>query len=174
MVKRFLKNLFIAFRLNRSPLRPPGAVAEAEFVKRCIKCHKCAQVCPYGSIVMAHLEWGVAFGTPMIIPRKTPCYLCMKCPAVCPSGALDKKLNRKERVRMGTAVIHESACLAYNGIICRACFERCPMYREAIVLVDEIYPRVIAEKCVGCGICEHVCPAEEAAITIRSAHPIIH
>ncbi len=164
--------LFRAFRSHRSPLRPPGAVREAEFVKKCIKCNKCAQVCPYGSIQIAHIEWGDKFGTPIIFPQRMPCYLCMKCPPVCPTGALDNELQDKTRVRMGLAVIDESKCLPYMGVICRACFERCPMYREAITLEDEIYPRVHADKCVGCGVCEYVCPAEEKAITVKSAHDV--
>lgn len=169
---RWLAILSRAFHSGRPPLRPPGAVKEELFVKTCIKCNKCAQVCPYGSIQMAHLEWGEKFGTPLIFPRRTPCYLCMKCPPVCPSGALDPQLRDKTRVHMGVAVIDESKCLAYMGVICRACFERCPIYREAITLKDELYPQVHNDKCVGCGICEYVCPAEEKAITVVSAHAV--
>jgi MauM/NapG family ferredoxin protein len=153
-----------------APLRPPGAVPEREFLRRCIRCNKCAQVCPYGSIRMAHVEWGTRVGTPMIFPRTVPCYLCMKCPPVCPTGALDNALVEKEDARMGVAVIDESKCFAYNGIICRSCFERCPIYRRAITLRDEMFPEVLPEACVGCGVCEHVCPAEEGAITVRGAH----
>lgn len=156
----------------RAPLRPPGAVSEKEFVQRCIKCNKCAQVCPYGSIKMAHLNWGSRFGTPMIFAREVPCYLCMKCPPVCPSGALDVNLTEKEKVKMGVAVIDTEKCLPYQGIICRACFERCPIYREAITMKDELYPQLHPEKCTGCGICENVCPAEDVAITIKSAHSV--
>ncbi len=156
----------------RLPLRPPGAAPEDEFVRRCIKCNKCAQVCPYDSIEMAHLDWGSKFGTPLIFARDVPCYLCMKCPPVCPTGALDNKLTEKTKVRMGVAVIDENKCLPFSGIICRACFERCPIYREAITMRDEIYPQVHPESCVGCGICENVCPAEEVAITVQSNHEI--
>ncbi len=164
---------FLGRALNaHSPLRPPGAVAEKEFVKRCIKCNKCAQICPYGSIKMAHLDWGDKFGTPLIFPRAVPCYVCMKCPPVCPSGALDNKLVAKEKVKMGIAFIDADKCLPFQGVICRACFERCPIYREAITLKEELYPEVHADKCIGCGICENVCPAPEAAITIASAHVI--
>lgn len=165
MVLQILQNLFSRRNL-RLPLRPPGAVREAEFVKRCIKCNKCAQVCPYGSITMAHLEWGEKYGTPFIVPREVPCYVCMKCPLVCPTGALDNTVTEKEQVRMGIAVIDTGKCLPYRGIICRACFERCPIYREAITMKDEFYPEVHPEKCIGCGICEQVCPTEEVAITV--------
>jgi len=161
----------IAARLKtwlRPPLRPPGALPEDKFIHTCIKCRKCMEVCPYKSIRMAHVEEGLRMGTPLIYPREIPCYLCMKCPEVCPSGAL--QVVAKEDVDMGKAVIDTTKCLPYNGILCRACFERCPIYREAIILRDELYPQVIAEKCVGCGICENVCPAPELAIYVISTN----
>jgi len=153
---------------SRPPLRPPGAIDEKDFENLCIRCRKCELVCPYKSIKTAHAEWGVKMGTPIIVPREIPCYLCMKCPEVCPSGAL--KVVEKEKVAMGKAVIDTSLCLPYNGIICRACFERCPIYREAITLKDEMYPEVHPDKCVGCGICEQVCLTEQPAITVISRH----
>lgn len=165
MRKGFLTQFINNLTNYREPLRPPGAIAEKDFIKVCIKCMKCAQVCPYHSIVIAHLEGGNNMGTPFIYPRKIPCYLCMKCPEVCPSGAL--KTIKAEEVKMGLAVIDEDKCLPYNGVICFICFKNCPMFREAIILVDERYPKVVAEKCVGCGICEKVCPAEETAITVE-------
>jgi MauM/NapG family ferredoxin protein len=155
---------------SRQPLRPPGAVPEPEFVRRCIKCNKCAQVCPYRSVHMARLDAGTRAGTPMIFARDNPCYLCMKCPPVCPTGALNPKLTELREVRMGVAVINRDSCLAYQGIICRSCFERCPLYREAITLRDEHYPEVNESLCTGCGICENVCPTDDVAIRIRSAH----
>ena len=165
MLKSFLTKLASL----HPPLRPPGAVPEKEFQTRCIRCRKCAEVCPYDSIVMTHGSWGIKMGTPVIYPRKVPCYLCMKCPAVCPTDAL-LPITEKRQVKMGTAQINTDTCLAYNGILCRACYERCPIYREAITLKEEIYPEVHPDKCVGCGVCESVCPNEPASITVRSRH----
>ncbi|MBL1211820.1 MAG: 4Fe-4S dicluster domain-containing protein [Ignavibacteriae bacterium] len=153
-------------------LRPPGAVPEKEFLNKCIKCNKCLQICPYDSIVTAGLEHGRSFGTPIVKAREVPCYLCMLCPPVCPTGALDNNLLKKEEVKMGVAVINEQTCLPYNGIICRACFENCPIFRKAIILEDEMYPKVVEEHCVGCGICERVCPVESSAIIVKSNHHV--
>ena len=153
-------------------LRPPGAVPEDEFLNKCIQCNKCLQICPYDCIVIAGLEYGTSLGTPIIKARETPCYLCMLCPAICPTGALDNNLKEKNKVKMGVAKINENLCLPYNGIICRACFDNCPIYREAIVLKDEIHPKVVEEYCVGCGICEKVCPVEGSAIIVKSAHDV--
>lgn len=157
----------------KSPLRPPGALKEEDFLKRCIKCNKCAQICPYDSIVMAGIKWGKNMGTPLIYPREIPCYVCMKCTEVCPTGALDRKVDEKEEFRMGIAHIETERCFPYMGIICRACFESCPIFREAIYLEDEMYPKVDISKCIGCGICEKVCPVEGSAIVVKSSNQII-
>jgi ferredoxin len=31
-----------------------------------------------------------------------------------------------------------------------------------------MYPKIIDEHCVGCGICEKVCPVEDSAIIVKS------
>ncbi|OQY26325.1 MAG: hypothetical protein B6244_13955 [Candidatus Cloacimonetes bacterium 4572_55] len=162
-----LTSIFSKITKSKTYLRPPGAVPEDEFISRCIKCSKCAQVCSYNSIKILHLNAGKDFGTPVIEAKDIPCYLCMECPRICPSGALDNALVDKEKVRMGLAVIDESKCLPFLGVICRSCYDECPIHRVAIVLEDELLPRIDAETCTGCGICESVCPAEEIAITIK-------
>ncbi|HMK61917.1 MAG TPA: 4Fe-4S dicluster domain-containing protein [Dissulfurispiraceae bacterium] len=149
-------------------LRPPGAQAESQFIASCIRCGKCAQVCPYRSIKIASILDGLTMmGTPFIRAREVPCYLCMKCPPVCPSGALDRKLRQKQDVRMGSAIIDKNACLPWQGTLCRSCYENCPIFDEAIVLDGELRPVVDKNKCIGCGICENVCPVERAAITVK-------
>jgi len=166
-----LKDWFNKLASINEPLRPPGAIKEELFLQKCIRCRKCEEVCPYGSIITAHGDWGLAMGTPIISARDIPCYLCedFPCIDVCPSEALSS-VDSKENVRMGVAVIDESLCFAYNGIICRACYERCPIYRVAITLKDELFPEVHEEYCVGCGICVNVCPTEQVSIKVESSH----
>lgn len=109
----------------------------------------------------------VLMGTPFIDPRNKPCYLCMKCTAVCPSGALHRDLRRKEEVRMGQAKLNNKECLAWQGTLCRSCYDDCPLFSEAIVMDNDLRPVVDEKKCVGCGVCENVCPMETAAITVK-------
>ncbi len=155
--------------MSRKPLRPPGAQGERKFLGSCIRCGKCAQVCPYRSIIVVSLLDGLSMmGTPYIRAREIPCYLCMKCPPVCPSGALDRELARMQNVRMGTAIIDKKTCLPWQGILCRSCYENCPIFNEAIIMDDQLRPVVDQEKCVGCGICENVCPVDPAAIIVKA------
>lgn len=107
-------------------------------------------------------------GTPVIQARQTPCYLCMKCLVVCPSGALKRTLKDKEAVRMGTAIINKKACLAWQGTLCRSCYDDCPLCNDALIMDAELRPVVNKRTCVGCGICENVCPVEEPAILVNA------
>ena len=68
---------------------------------------------------------------------------------------------------MGTAVIDKKKCLAWQGTLCRSCYDDCPLYNEAIVMDEELRPVVNEKKCVGCGICENVCPLEAPAIVVK-------
>lgn len=154
--------------LSASPwvLRPPGALASSAFLAACLRCGKCAQVCRYGSIRIASGADGTLVGTPFIRPRETPCFLCMDCVPACPTGAL-RPGTAREKAAMGIAVVDRDTCLAWQGNVCHTCFMACPFYDKAIVLEDFSRPVVREEHCVGCGICEHVCPMRTAAIRVR-------
>lgn len=154
--------------MNKRFLRPPGALKEIDFLSRCIRCGKCVQVCPYRSIKIASLMDGLTnMGTPFIKAREIPCYLCMKCPPVCPSGALNRNLREKKDVKMGIAVINKKECLAWQETLCRSCYQSCPIFDEAIKMDEKLRPVVDEKKCVGCGICENVCPVEPTAIIVK-------
>lgn len=137
-------------------LRPPGALPEKEFLARCLHCGQCAQVCPFDCISIVTGFNPFRSGTPGIDPKISPCRLCMRCSAICPSEAL--KNVPVENVKMGEGKLERKRCHTWEGfILCRSCFERCPLKGKAIILEKGMYP-VVTEKCVGCGICEHVCP----------------
>lgn len=153
--------------LGRKPIRPPGARPEAEFAALCIRCGRCVEICPYGTLKPTDWSLGIDAGTPEVIPREIPCYLCMLCPPECPTGALDPILEMRQ-VRMGVAQVDGETCYAHLGILCRTCIDECPLEGEAIFQDGELRP-VVTEKCVGCGLCERFCPAESAAIRVVTA-----
>ena len=131
-------------------LRPPGALPESAFLKTCIHCGQCAAACPYGSVRM--LE---TFG-----PERA--LFCVD-PA-CPSGALRPVAAMKE-ANMGRAVIFKDRCLNWieSGTMCMTCYDRCPLRGEGMVL-DMGYVPAVGESCVGCGMCEYVCPKNAVAV----------
>lgn len=165
-------------------LRPPGAAPEGEFLKKCLRCGRCAHACPYDAVSMGTLTDGIAIGTPVIEPRKTPCYLCADLPCVksCPSGALDSALKNPLKTRMGTAVITErEECLSMKGLRCEVCYRACPVIDKAITIENylniktgrhAIFEPVVHKKdCTGCGICEKSCVLDRPAIVVLPLQP---
>jgi ferredoxin-type protein NapG len=153
--------------LAPASLRPPGARPEEEFAGLCIRCGRCAEVCPHRALRPAGLAAGLEAGTPMVVAREAPCWLCMRCPPACPSGALEP-LRDLRKVRMGLAAVRRDRCYAFQGIMCRTCLDACPLQGEAILQDDELRP-VVTDRCVGCGLCEWRGPADGAAIRVRPA-----
>lgn len=146
------------------PLRPPGALDEREFLKRCIQCGRCAQVCPYRSVRLTADLHPFTSGTPRIDPWAVPCWLCMRCPPVCPTGAL-RPVTAMEQADMGLAFLDKSRCHTYEGsIFCKTCHDKCPLRNSALVMEAGLFP-VITDACVGCGVCEYVCP-RKAIVTV--------
>lgn len=146
-------------------LRPPGALDEAEFLATCLRCGKCAQVCPRKAILIGRGDKGLAIGTPYIEPRRAACDLCLDCVPVCASGAL--RPVEKAAVRMGLAEINRDTCLAWLGDECKVCYTACPFYNQAIRLEDHKRPVVDKTVCTGCGICEHVCILDPPAVVVK-------
>lgn len=148
------------------PLRPPGMLQELLLVSACIRCGKCVEACPANAIHPLGPEWGPAAGTPFIDARRQPCVLCtgLQCTHVCPSDALTPVYVNQD-VAMGTALLDERRCVTYFGQPCDACLMACPM-PGALVVDEARRVRVVVDKCVGCGLCEHVCPTEPASIRV--------
>lgn len=147
----------------RTALRPPGARTEGLFRALCVRCGKCAEVCPRDAIRLSG-------GMPVIDPATNPCDLCGKCVPVCPTGALT--LAPGEPVHMGIAEIDKEYCIAWNGGICRACYAACPLQGKALALDQRSAiwkPEVDKDQCAGCGLCVSVCPP--AAIAVRPVNP---
>lgn len=124
-------------------------------------------------------------GTPFFKARTNPCFMCddIPCMYACPTGALTSARceNTKKEVaidyaKMGVSVIDPSSCIAYWGLQCTACYRACPELDKAITIEwrknkrtgKHAYriPIVHEEFCTGCGLCEHACVTEKAAIKI--------
>lgn len=86
-------------------------------------------------------------------------------------GANFKGLHRYEQVDRWNPIL--IADYSYDAPICDLCVQECPI--EDAIRLDRLPNRpeddpkrkvVVTDKCVGCGMCEMICPVEPAAITI--------
>lgn len=167
-------------------IRPPGALAETQFLQRCVRCAECIQVCIGNGLQPVLLEAGIeGIFSPRLVARTGYCeFNCTLCGQVCPTGAI-RKLTRteKHRTKIGNAWFDTDRCLPYaKGIPCIVCEEHCPTPDKAIkfrtvMVVDgetgrqqEIrHPYIVDELCIGCGICETKCPLPgRAAVFVTS------
>ena len=157
-------------------LRPPGSLAEDDFVGRCIRCGQCGEACPNRCIKFFGTENGFhSYGTPYITPREQACILCMKCSEVCPTGAISSIEREAEiildSVKMGKARVDESLCLSYQGKSCGVCYRACPLPDIAIKVGWMEQPHV-QDACVGCGLCERSCIQIPQAIRVIPTHSV--
>jgi MauM/NapG family ferredoxin protein len=166
-------------------VRPPGALAEEEFLDKCIRCGECMKVCPTNAIQPAMFEAGLEeMWTPVLKQELAYCeYKCNMCTQVCPTGAIQKMtLEEKKKVKIGLAHVDKSRCLPYAyARMCQVCYEHCPLPEKAIKLEDVKattasgtsitvkQPHVNIDLCIGCGICQNKCPvSDQAAIRVSS------
>jgi polyferredoxin len=171
---------------NKAMIRPPGSVAEAEFLRRCIKCDQCMRVCPTNTLQPALFEGGLeGIWTPILHMRLGYCELnCTLCGQVCPTGAI-RRISIAEKlgigeftdegpIRLGTAFYDRGRCLPWAmDIPCVVCEEVCPVSPKAVftrpVTVTTRTGQTVALRrpyldpnlCIGCGICEHECPIRD-------------
>ncbi len=146
-------------------LRPPGALPEHEFLATCTQCTDCQTACPYDAIKRLGPEFGKSAGTPAIIPSESACYLCEDMPCVSACKPLALLPIAIADVAMGTAVIDLQTCYLSQGQPCDYCVARCPVQARAIGFGEDRLPVISEDGCVGCGVCDYICPAD--AITIR-------
>jgi len=164
---------------HKLPVRPPGALAEDEFLSRCIRCQRCSDACPNQAILPLDDSMGPQRRTtPHIEPRKQACMLCnrvegeyLKCGEVCPTGALQRVHKDVDEIRrlvhMGTAEIDTALCYSYNKWSCGACYRACPLPGVAMKVGMWEQPEINPDACVGCGLCERACIRYPHAIRVK-------
>lgn len=161
------------------PLRPPGSVPEPEFLNQCIRCGECFQACPTSVLQPMSLKDGFRnWWTPELVADFAGCEpSCNNCGQACPTGAIRAlPLEEKKVAKIGFAVVNQQTCLPWAGKEdCDICYDTCHKagydaieYRRINMEMDEEmgFPIegtgnravvVLADKCVGCGLCQLRC-----------------
>ena len=141
-----------------APLRPPWALAEAQFVSTCTRCADCVPACPQGIVARGD------GGYPEVRFDARECTFCGKCVEACLPGALKQSAHASPWDLVAEV---GKGCLAHQGVECRVCGERCEVsairFRPALGGIAK--PEIDIDRCTGCGACVAPCPV--AAVAVR-------
>jgi len=158
--RNFLRGRFSA----RGPLlRPPWAVAEADFSHLCTRCGDCSAACPTRIIAAGD------GGYPTLDFGRGECSFCAACVAACPSGALQRQAAQSPwslRATIG------DSCLARRRVECRVCGDLCAAAAIRFLPAPggPSLPLLDAACCTGCGACVAPCPVRAIVVAeVRDA-----
>ncbi len=162
---------------RQTPLLPPGARSARHFAAHCTGCQLCVAACPNGvlhpsanlqRLMQPECSYERGFCDPS----------CTTCSEVCPAGAIEP-LPPEERfsTQTGHAIWQRERCVVLrDGVKCGACARHCPVGAITMLPLDpndpaspEI-PVVNEQRCIGCGKCEHLCPARPHSALYVEGH----
>ena len=157
---------------------PPGAMSIKNLEDHCTGCQLCVSKCPNDVLrpstdLMHLMQPEMSFERGYCRPE------CTACGDVCPTGAI-RPITKEEKtaIRIGHAVLVRKNCVAVttdDG--CGLCASKCPTGAVMMTTVEyegrSVYaPVVDEEKCIGCGTCEHLCPARPFAAIYVEGHEV--
>ena len=154
---------------NASPVRPPWALAEAQFLESCTRCTACVDICPTHLLVKGSGGFPEADFTPGRAAEG--CTFCGDCLSACRDGAL-KKIDGQ--AAWSLLAVFGEACLAAKKVVCRTCGEACDV--RAISFPPRLggvsVPQLNADACTGCGACLADCPTQAISLLPDSSRSI--
>ncbi|MCQ2321984.1 MAG: 4Fe-4S binding protein [Bacteroidales bacterium] len=151
---------------RNTPLKPAGSQSLKNFTANCTGCQLCVQSCE-NHVLKPSTKLENLMQPEMSYERGYCRPECTACSEVCPAGAI-RKVSREEKssIQIGHAVFIAKNCVSFNGDAeCGNCARHCPsgaitmMHSDADDESSPMVPIVNQERCIGCGACEHVCPA---------------
>lgn len=165
--------------VRATPLTPPGSVGARHMQAHCTACQLCVSVCP--NEVLRPSRRLDTFMQPYLSYERGYCRTeCTKCSEVCPAGAI-LKISRadKSSIQIGHAVWVKDRCIPLtDGQECGNCARHCPAGAITMIPSDPSdpeslkIPAVDAERCIGCGACEYLCPARPLSAIYVEGHEV--
>ena len=163
--------------VRATPIVPPGAWSARHFARHCTACQLCVSACPNEVIHPSHsLD---TFMQPYMSYERGYCRPeCTRCSDVCPAGAIRPiTIEEKSSARIGHAVWIRKNCIPLtDGVECGNCARHCPSGAILMVPSDSEDPNSVripvvnAERCIGCGACENLCPARPFSAIYVEGH----
>lgn len=165
--------------VRQTPVTPPGSLSAAHMAQHCTACQLCVTTCPNNvlrpsSNLSTFMQPTSSFERGFCRPE------CVKCSEVCPTGAISP-ITRAEKtaIQAGHAVWIKKNCVPLTDEReCGNCARHCPVGAITMVPLDENdetslhVPAVNEARCIGCGACEHVCPASPLSAIIVEGHEV--
>ena len=152
------------------PLKPFGSKSVKRFANHCTSCQLCVSECP-NHVLRPSKELGTFMQPEMGFEQGYCRPECTRCSEVCPAGAIERITPaEKTSIHVGVAVYLPGNCVVNtDNVKCGNCARHCPA--GAITMVPKVkgedpelpmtllVPTIDETRCIGCGACEHLCPA---------------
>lgn len=156
---------------------PPGAWSAHQFAQRCTACQLCVSACP-NNVLRPSTSLTKLMQPEMSYERGYCRSECTRCSEVCPAGAIQPiTVEQKSSMRIGHAVWAKKNCVPLtDGVECGNCARHCPSGAIQMVPSDSQNPESLkipvinAERCIGCGACENLCPARPFSAIYVEGH----
>lgn len=165
---------------RKTRLTPPGSLSAAHIQQHCTACQLCITECP-NQVLKPSTNLERLMQPEMNFEDGACRPECTRCSEVCPTGAI-RPITRAEKssIQIGHAVWVSKNCIVNtDGATCGNCARHCP--NGAIRMApqdpnDEYSPEVPVvdiTRCIGCGMCESVCPARPFSAIYVEGH-LVH
>lgn len=163
--------------VRATPIVPPGAWSARHFARHCTACQLCVSACP-NNVLRPSIELARLMQPEMSYERGYCRPECTRCSDVCPAGAIRPiTIEDKSSTRIGHAVWIRKNCIPLtDGVECGNCARHCPSGAILMVPSDNDDPNSVripvvnAERCIGCGACENLCPARPFSAIYVEGH----